>query len=254
MKTPNVGALSFRHDRARSSDMDPLASDAPLIVYIDVKSPYAFIALKPTLALEQELGLRFDWRPLTLNIPSYLGSAEKKKGKVVASEGRSASTWNLVRYAYRDARRYAERQGYVLKGTEKIWDSSIANIGILWTMEKARDSLPAYLEAVYPPFWRRELDIENVDRVIECLRRAGIEADGFDAYQQGVGRAKHDALQAAFHPNGIYGVPSYVFDGEILFGREHLPYIKWHLTGREGAPPDIANDPDGAVPQAGATC
>ena len=79
--------------------LHPLHSDAPLIVYIDVKSPYAFIALKPTLALEAELGLQFDFRPLTLDIPSYLGSAEKKKGKVVASQGRSAGTWKIVRYA-----------------------------------------------------------------------------------------------------------------------------------------------------------
>ena len=34
---------------------------AELTVYIDVKSPYAFIALEPTLALEHELGLQFDW-------------------------------------------------------------------------------------------------------------------------------------------------------------------------------------------------
>lgn len=228
--------------------MHPLESNAPLIVYIDVKSPYAFIALKPTLALEAELGVAFDWRPLTLNIPSYLGSAEKKKGKVVASEGRSAGTWNLVRYAYRDTRRYAEQQGYVLKGTEKIWDSSIANIGILWTVENARHRLPAYLDAVYPPFWRRELDIEDVSVVEGCLQKAGVPVEGFADYQAKAGRALHDDLQAAFHPNGIYGVPTYVFDGHILFGREHLPYIRWYLTGRNGPAPDIANAPDGSVP------
>lgn len=228
--------------------LHPLHSDAPLIVYIDVKSPYAFIALKPTLALEAELGLQFDFRPLTLDIPSYLGSAEKKKGKVVASQGRSAGTWKIVRYAYRDARRYAERQGYMLKGTEKIWDSSLANIGILWARQQARNLLPAYLNAVYPAFWRRELDIENIAVVENCLREAGIEARGFDDYQRGAGRALHDDLQKQFHPNGIYGVPTYVFGDDILFGREHLPYVRWHLTGREGAPPDIANMPDGSAP------
>lgn len=228
--------------------LHPLHSDAPLIVYIDVKSPYAFIALKPTLALEAELGLQFDFRPLTLDIPSYLGSAEKKNGKVVASQGRSAGTWKIVRYAYRDARRYAERQGYMLKGTEKIWDSSLANIGILWARQQARDLLPAYLNAVYPAFWRRELDIENIAVVENCLREAGIEARGFDDYQRGAGRALHDDLQKQFHPNGIYGVPTYVFGDDILFGREHLPYVRWHLTGREGAPPDIANMPDGSAP------
>jgi len=228
--------------------MHPLTSDAPLIVYIDVKSPYAFIALKPTLALEAELGLQFDFRPLTLDIPSYLGSAEKKKGKVVASQGRSQSTWKIVRHAYRDARRYAERQGHVLKGTEKIWDSSIANIGILWARQHARPLLPDYLNAVYPPFWRRELDIEDVCVVESCLQVAGIDTQGFDAYQSGEGRALHDALQSQFHPNGIYGVPTYVFGDDILFGREHLPYVRWHLTGRRGAPPDIANMPNGSAP------
>ena len=220
--------------------MNVLQTDAPLIVYVDVKSPYAFVAIRPTLALELELGVQFDWRPLTLDIPSYLGSAEKKEGKVVASTGRSPKVWNAIRYSYRDARRYAERQGLILKGTEKIWDSSIANIGILWTVQRDREKLGRYLEAVYPPFWRRELDIENVEIVESCLAEAGIDSAGFDAFQSGAGRAQHDDLQKQFHPHGIYGVPTYVLGDEVLFGREHIPYLRWRLSGQEGPAPDIA--------------
>ena len=223
--------------------MHVLRSDAPLIVYVDIKSPYAFVAIRPTLALEAELGLQFDWRPLTLDIPSYLGSAEKKKGQVVKSSGRSQRTWNAIRYSYRDARRYAERQGLILKGTEKIWDSSLPNIGILWVMQTARDKLADYFEAVYPPFWRRELDIEDISVVEACLQQAGIDASGFAAFAafaSGEGRALHDDLQTQFHPNGIYGVPTYVFGDDILFGREHIPYLRWALSGRQGAAPDIA--------------
>ena len=220
--------------------MHVLQSDAPLIVYVDIKSPYAFVAIKPTLALEEELGLAFDWRPLTLNIPSYLGSAEKKKGKVVSSSGRSPRTWNAIRYSYRDARRYAERQGYMLKGTEKIWDSSLASIGILWVRQAARERMAAYFEAIYPPFWRRELDIEDLAVVERCLEKAGVPIEGFAAFAAGEGRTQHDALQAQFHPHGIYGVPTYVLGDEILFGREHIPYLRWALTGRVGPAPDIA--------------
>ena len=220
--------------------MQVLASEAPLIVYVDVKSPYAFVAIRPTLALEAELGLQFDWRPLTLDIPSYLGSAEKKKGKVVASKGRSQRTWNAIRYSYRDARRYAERQGLILKGTEKIWDSSLPNIGILWVMQTARDRLGDYFEAVYPPFWRRELDIEDITVVEDCLEQAGVEAGGFADFAAGDGRALHDQLQPQFHPNGIYGVPTYVLADEIFFGREHIPYLRWALSGKNGPAPDIA--------------
>ena len=217
-----------------------LQTDAPLIVYVDIKSPYAFVAIRPTLALEKELGVQFDWRPLTLDIPSYLGSAEKKQGKVVASKGRSQRTWNAIRYSYRDARRYAERRGLILKGTEKIWDSTLPNIAILWVMQTARDKLGAYFEAVYPTFWRRELDIEDITVIESCLNEAGVDASGFAAFAGGDGREQHDVLQPQFHPNGIYGVPTYVLGDDILFGREHIPYIRWALSGRIGAAPDIA--------------
>ena len=41
-------------------------------------------------ALEHALDMRFDWRPLTLDIPGYLGSARKSRGKPVENT-RSAS-------------------------------------------------------------------------------------------------------------------------------------------------------------------
>jgi 2-hydroxychromene-2-carboxylate isomerase len=216
-----------------------LESDCPMIVYVDIKSPYAFVAIAPTLALELELGIAFDWRPLTLDIPSYLGSARKKAGKVIESN-RSATQWIGIKYAYKDARRYAERQGYILKGTEKIWDSSIANIGITWVMQHERSRLRHYFDAVYPPFWRRELDIEDPDVVVRCLDQAGVDSRGFVTYQQSDGRKLHDELQAQLHPSGIYGVPTYVFGEHILFGREHLPFARWYLRGQHGPAPDMA--------------
>lgn len=219
--------------------IEPLKSASPLIVYVDVKSPYAFVAIEPTLALERELGLQFDWRPLTLDIPSYLGSARKKAGKVVESN-RSPSQWLGIRYAYKDARRYAQRQGHILKGTEKIWDSSAINIALLWVTLRQRDRLPAFFAHVFPTFWRRELDIEDTGVVEDCLDKADVSKVGFREFLFGEGRALHDELTANLHGAGIYGVPTYVFDQQILFGREHIPYIRWHLGGRQGHAPDIA--------------
>ncbi len=219
-------------------DTHPLQSDKPLIVYLDIKSPYAFVAVKPTLAMVERLQIQVDWRPLTLDIPSYLGSAKKSRGKVVESR-RSASQWSAVKYAYRDARRYAERQGYELHGTEKIWDSSLPNMGISWVNHRQPQGMAAYLSAVYPRFWRRDLDIENLDVVIECMEAASIDTAGFATYCQLEGREQHDALQAQLLDAGIYGVPTYVFADQVLFGRENLPYVEWCLGGRVGDAPDI---------------
>lgn len=222
--------------------MDVLTSDSPVIVYLDIKSPYAFVSVKPTLALERALGLSFDWRPYTLDIPSYLGSARKQKGTVVESTGRSPKIWNAIRYAYMDARRYAEKQGYILKGTEKIWDSRLANMGILFVNLYFREQIPAYLEAVYPPFWRRELDIENIEVVKQCLESAKVDRSAFEAFVTGEGKIMHDQILEARFDAGMYGVPTYVVGNEVFFGREHLPYIRWLLSGEEGGAPDVANE------------
>ena len=220
--------------------MHPLQSNSPAIVYVDVKSPYAYVALASLLALEKEFGCQFDWRGLTLNIPSYLGSARKSNSGKVVENNRSPEQWTMVKYAYADARRYAERQGRMLKGTQKIWDSRLANIAINWTVASARDCLPEFLDAVYTPFWRRELDIEDPQVIIATLKQANVPTDGFLSYASGGGGELHDELNEQLHDHGIYGVPSVIIDGETYFGREHIPSIRWHLGGCVGPAPDIA--------------
>ena len=218
----------------------PLHSSAPLIVYIDVKSPYAYLAVEPTIALGHSLGITIDWRPLTLDIPSYLGSARTDQtGKLIESR-RSPAQWNAVRYAYRDAKRYARLRGITLYGTQKIWDSSLAGIGLLWARHQGQAAAERYLGGVFPPFWRRELDIEQPDNIITILHAAAIDTDGFADWLMGAGRDEHDQLQKALHPNGIFGVPTYVVAGDRFFGREHLPVIRWLLDGQSGAAPDVA--------------
>ena len=211
-----------------------------LTVYIDVKSPYAYVSLEPTLSLERELNLHFDWIPLTLDIPSYLGSAKKNDDGQIVENNRTKSQWSGVKYAYKDARRYAALQNRKLFGTQKIWDSSLANISISWVSQRDRKKLPAYLMNLFTPFWKRELDIEDVSEILDILIKTNIATDGFETFINGLGRQEHDVLQASFHRRGIFGVPTYQFNDEFLFGREHLPYIKWRLTGEVGNPPDIA--------------
>ena len=69
------------------SPIAALRGDVPLAVYIDLKSPYAYLAIEPTRAMAGALGIAIDWRPFTLDIPSYLGSAKlDKRGKVEKSQ------------------------------------------------------------------------------------------------------------------------------------------------------------------------
>lgn len=212
-----------------------------LKVYIDYKSPYAYIAKDATYQLEQEFGIEIDWYPLTLNIGSYLGTAKKNKSGKVESN-RSPRQWLAVKYAYKDTRRYAELHGLTLYGTKKIWDTSIAAIGMLWAKQQGHDILKKYTDSTYEKFWKEELDVEDREVVIARLKEAGADVDGFIEYLEGEGRSYHDALQDEILDLGYFGVPTYVIDDEVYFGREHLPRIRWHLAGKPGPLPDIAYD------------
>ena len=219
---------------------EPFASDRPLIVYVDFKSPYAFVAVRPTRELAAELGIAIDWRPLTLDIPSYLGSARlDDKGKVVESK-RSPGQWNAVRYAYRDARRYAALNGLEVRGTTKIWDTTTAGMGLVWAKAQGDAVLARYVELTYERFWKRALDVEDLLVVQDVLAEAGADPRGFASDALGEGRARYDAMQRQIFDAGIFGVPGYVLEGEYYFGREHLPRIRWILAGRVGRSPDVA--------------
>ena len=214
---------------------------AELAVYIDFKSPYAYLAIEPTRRLASELQIEIDWYPFVLDIPSYLGSARLDKTGRVEQQSRSQEQWSGVKYAYYDCRRYANLRGLTIRGTEKIWDTNTAAIGMLWAKRQGPEVLQAYIDNVYQPFWRRELDLEDIAVVEGVLAGAGAATAGFVSYARDQGKQENADLQAAAFDRGIFGVPTYVVGQDMYFGREHLPRIRWQLGGESGPAPDIAN-------------
>jgi 2-hydroxychromene-2-carboxylate isomerase len=203
-----------------------------LTVYTDYKSPYAYLAKDPIYELAAECGATLDWLPYTLDIPSYLGSAEVGPDGQVISAERSDHQWRKVRYAYMDCRRQANKRGLTLLGTRRIWDSSLAAIGLLWAKPQGEAVLRGYSDRLFERFWRRELDIEDSRLIAAVLAEAGAATAGFAAYLAGPGRAEHDRIRAEAEAKGVFGVPTLVLDGELFWGREHLPDIRERLLAQ----------------------
>jgi 2-hydroxychromene-2-carboxylate isomerase len=197
-----------------------------IVVYSDYKSPYAFLAKDLVYRLEDEFEVRVDWLPYTLDIPSYLGSARlNERGEVIESV-RNAHQWRRVRYSYMDCRRQARKRGLVILGPRKIWDSSIAAIGMLWVRRQSAARLRAYHDRVFERFWRRELDIEDPEVITAVLAEVGANVTGFDDYLSGEGRREHEGIRNAAETAGVFGVPSFLVDSELFWGREHLSDIR----------------------------
>jgi 2-hydroxychromene-2-carboxylate isomerase len=195
-------------------------------VYFDYKSPYAFLAKDPAYELERDVPVKVDWLPYTLDIPSFLGSARVDDSGRVVEEQRNAHQWRRVRYSYMDCRRQARKRGLVIRGPQRIWDSTLASRGMLYAKRQGDTILRCYHDAVFERFWKRELDIEDPDVVCAVLAEAGGDTTGLPAYLIGEGREELELVCCAAEAIGVFGVPTFVLDGELFWGREHLPDIR----------------------------
>ena len=194
-------------------------------IYSDYKSPYAYLAKDLAYELERETGARLDWLPYTLDIPAYLGSAKVDAAGGVLEESRNAHQWRRVKYSYMDCRREANRRGLTIRGPRKIFDSSLANIGMLYA--KRHDVFRSYHDCVFDRFWKRELDIESPAALAAVLRECGADTADFAAFLAGDGRRQLQDIQREAEAAGVFGVPSFLLeDGDLYWGREHLPRIR----------------------------
>lgn len=188
-----------------------------ITVYIDYKSPYAYLAIGPALSLQNEYDVRLEWLPYILEIPLYLGSVE----------ARNEHQWRRVRYAYMDARRLANRRGLIVRGPQKVFDSSLAAMGLLFA--KRQNKFPAYNAITFERFWKRELDIEDRTAMKAVLDEAGADTSELFAYFDGEGRRELDDVIEKAHLLGVFGVPMFVLDGELFWGSDSLTLLRERL-------------------------
>ncbi|HTK97286.1 MAG TPA: DsbA family protein [Pseudomonadales bacterium] len=200
-------------------------------VYIDFKNPKAYLALRPTFALEDELDIAFDWWPVPV-------SAMSRPQPEQPNEDRGTRHRRIrAGYYERDLHRYASVYGIELADLYRNPDVAVASIGMLWVKERARESLREYVDAVFGRFWQQRLALDDAGAIEALIGEFGVDTAGFQSYASGEGRASFERTAAALREAGIFDVPAYVVEREIFFGRAHLPMVRWLLTGKAGEPP-----------------
>jgi 2-hydroxychromene-2-carboxylate isomerase len=186
-----------------------------ITLWSDYVSPYAFVAKAGAYALADDYEVELLWRPYTLDVASFMGPVEE----------RDPRHWRRVRYSYMDARRLANKQGLTLKGPKKVYYARPANAGMLYAQKHG--VFRAYNDLAFDRFWRRELDPEDVDAVDALLAEAGAPP-GFAPFLAG-GGAGHDNLRNEAEASGVFGVPTFVFEGELFWGGDRIGLLRERL-------------------------
>ena len=173
--------------------------------YIDMKSPYSYVAAHRGLMLARAGKVQFDWRPFTLDIGSRTG----------------VPSWrNRARYVYRVVRRFATPLGLTIRGPKEVYDSMVAQMGLLYARQHG--DVDAYIERTYAAFFNRELAPDDVAAVMVQLERCCCPTEGFDDFLQGEGAAALAAAQEEAHQAGVFAVPTLIVEGELFWGQDRF--------------------------------
>jgi 2-hydroxychromene-2-carboxylate isomerase len=183
-------------------------------MYSDFKSPYAYLAFDPGMALAERFDVRVRWIPFQLRI--------KGKGE------RSVYSEYKVKYSYLDARRWAKPRGLWIRGPLKIYDSTPAAIGGLFAESKGR--LVDYCRTVFRLFFLRELEIDQPEAVAKAIADLGLSGEEYLAYLAGDGKAAYERCQEEAAVDHVFGVPFFIFDGEPFWGHDRINLLEQRLT------------------------
>jgi 2-hydroxychromene-2-carboxylate isomerase len=190
--------------------------------FFSIGSPWAYIGLEPFATLAGEHGATVH--------PHVIPLIEDNGGIYSRNRPEARRT-----YWTKDLKRWAALRGKALNFDNRaaLSDPTPAGLMVIAAISAGQDWLKL-TSALQEAFWGRGEDIGNSD-----VRRAIAEAAGFDAEALD-DRGQSDAAQAIRASSfetakaaGVFGVPTYRYEGELYWGQDSLPFLERHLRGEK---------------------
>ena len=106
--------------------------DSSIIVYLDMKSPHAYISVRPTLQIVNDYKVEIDFRPYTL---SYIEMGVSTTTKDQKRRQPSADGDRKARMFYAAAREYCKLQQLPLRSPYRLLDAVLAHRSFVFAKE-----------------------------------------------------------------------------------------------------------------------
>lgn len=203
----------------------PFEQPETLVVCIDLKDPYSHLAIPGTLALLERMGpgLTSRWLPFNRH-------AMEPPARDADSDRGSAHRRSREQYRERELRYYAAAVGLPLERLYQNPECLPFASALLWLAEAEASPavLAAFLTATFKAYWSGALDADDAAGCAHQLTAAG--ADGAAWLDGGIDSAailqQHQALRDA----GLFNSPAYLYQGEVYYGRAHLPLLEAQIS------------------------
>lgn len=192
-----------------------------IIDYVfSIGSPWSYIGLEPFLDLAEKTGAEI--RP-------YLTIVLEENGGIFSRNRPEPRR----QYWQRDLKRWAGLRGkkLLLENRPPLADPAPAAFMVIAAYLDGKPWLEL-TKALQEAFWSRGEDIGN-----PAVRKAIATAAGFDGdalakrEQDADVQGKWTADREFAIKNGVFGFPSFLYDGELYWGQDNLHFLESHLNG-----------------------
>lgn len=213
-----------------------IINDDVLTVCIDFKSPHAYLALKPTLALSKELAIEIQWLPFSGPAHKHL---EFSSAHVITEKEDRGTRHRHMRQQYRqqDLLRYAGKHGPSEQSLNREINSEPAAMALLWCRLHNVKEIEKYVQFIFQACWEQEENIADIEVIKTALVQAKAPLDNFTVYYNKADTTQLSALQEQLVDLGVFDTPFYLLKNDRYLGRQHLPMIKWQLNNTQGKKP-----------------
>ena len=204
-----------------------MSSDNRIVeVYFDPISPYAYLALEE-LAKRSNADAQVTWqvRPV---VYAKLLEAHGLVGPVETEAKR--------RYTMLDVLRCAERSGLKIEGPPAHPFRSLSALRVLMLFAESDRALDLAL-AIGRAAWADGLDLESWSVLETIARSQGFDADDLENRSNAPDNKQLliQSTSRAFDL-GVFGVPGFVYDGELFWGHDRIDHLFERLDGKFEAP------------------
>lgn len=188
--------------------------------YFDFISPYSWLALTQAKAMSSRLGFKWDLRPVVyaklLEAHSLLGP-----GEVPAK--RQAMFADVVRCAHLLDQPFSGPPAHPFR--------SLAALRVACLFREEEGALDLVL-ALANAAWAEGRDLTDMTVLTEIVAAEGLPAEALaERIQEPELKADLRALTHGALAAGVFGVPTFIHDGELFWGHDRLGHLEKRITG-----------------------
>lgn len=193
--------------------------------FLDVVSPYSYLAWKVLPGIAAQQGAQVRWRPVLLG--AVLKSTANSSPLAVPAKSR----WMLD-----DLQRWARHYG-VAFGLNPHFPLRTVSLmrGLSACLQRDEALFLRHLEVLFEAMWVNGCNLADPQVLAAVLQQAGLDAAAFEALAdspEGREGLRLDTEQAV--ARGVFGAPTFIVDGELFWGQDRLPFVEQAL--RAGQP------------------